>query len=86
MVRRGPLEIASRVSAAVLGGYALTFALVRTTAATLPLPPVDALMVPTLLSFAVYVAAIVWAMGVSSPGRAWLGLLGPAVLLLALSP
>jgi len=64
----------SRISAALLGGYAFTYAATAALARLLPLDPVDALVSATLLSFAVYTGAILWAFACRSASRAWAGL------------
>ncbi|MDR0281134.1 MAG: iron transporter [Paucimonas sp.] len=64
----------SRIAAAILGGYAFTYAFTAALARLLPLGKGDALVVATLLSFAVYTGAILWAFACRSAARAWLGL------------
>lgn len=81
----GPtLMILSRTAAAILGGYALTSAVVIFLGAVLPLPKSQAILAASLASFAVYTAAIVWVFAVQDNRRAWLGLLLPAVVLAVL--
>lgn len=48
----------SRITAAILGGYAFTYAFTAALARVLPLDKVDALISASLLSFAVYTGAI----------------------------
>lgn len=74
----------SRSAAAILGGYALTSAVVIFLGAVLPLPKSQAILAASLASFAVYTAAIVWVFAVQDNRRAWLGLLLPAVVLAVL--
>lgn len=64
----------SRIAAATLGGYAFTYAFTAALARLLPLGKGDALIVATLLSFAVYTGAILWAFACRSATRAWTGL------------
>lgn len=64
-----------RIVAAVLGGYALANLLPLTLVGLLPMGRADAVMTALLLSFAVYVGAILWAFSTRSPLRAWVGLL-----------
>lgn len=71
----------SRSAAAILGGYALTSAVVIFLGAVLPLPKSQGVLAASLASFAVYTAAIVWVFAVQDNRRAWLGLLLPAVVL-----
>lgn len=65
------LDIISRAGAAILGGYAFTFAATAALARLLPLARVDALIVATLLSFAVYTAIMLWAFIARTALRAW---------------
>jgi hypothetical protein len=77
----------SRIVAAVLGGYAFTYAFTAALARLLPLQPVDALIVATVLSFAVYTGAILWAFACRSATRAWTGLaLGVPLALIGFWP
>lgn len=64
----------SRIVAAILGGYAFTYAFTAALARLLPLDKVDALISASLLSFAVYTGAILWAFACRSAARAWAGL------------
>lgn len=64
----------SRITAAILGGYAFTYAFTAALARVLPLDKVDALISASLLSFAVYTGAILWAFACRSATRAWAGL------------
>ncbi|NWC83084.1 iron transporter [Pseudomonas putida] len=67
------LQILSRSSAALLGGYALTYAASACLARLLPLSPADAVIVATLPAFIFY-AAILWAFASRDAVRAWLPL------------
>mgnify|MGYP003583084003 FL=1 len=64
----------SRITAAILGGYAFTYAATAALARLLPLDKVHALISATLLSFALYTGAILWAFACRSATRAWAGL------------
>lgn len=64
----------SRIVAALLGGYVFTYAFTAALARLLPLDKVDALISASLLSFAVYTGAILWAFASRSATRAWAGL------------
>lgn len=64
----------SRIIAGLLGGYAFTYAFTAALARLLPMEQVDALITATLLSFAVYTLAILWAFTCRSAKRAWAGL------------
>lgn len=75
------LQLAGRVAAAVLGGYALAAAVTVFLAAVLPAGRAEAAIGGMQPSFAVYTAAVIWAFSPVPLLRAWLGLLLPAVLL-----
>lgn len=72
--RRAWLDVALRVTAAVLGGYVLTYAATAALARLLPLARFDAAMVATLLSFALYTGFVLWAFATASVRRVWLGI------------
>lgn len=73
------VDVFVRLLAAVFGGYALATLLSLVVAGLFPMPRADAAMTALLLSFAVYTAAILWAFAARSAGRAWAGLLLPAL-------
>lgn len=73
-------DVASRLGAAVLGGYALANLLSLALGGLLPLAPADTVTTALLLSFSVYAAAVLWAFAARSAWRAWAGLLIPAAL------
>lgn len=73
--------IAGRISAAVLGGYALAFGFTAFFSAYLPLARPDRVVTASLLCFAVWVAAVIYAFGARSALRAWLVIAGLAALL-----
>ena len=85
---RSRAGIASRVIAAVVGGYALATLATLALAYGLPGSRAGALMTGMMASFAVYAAAIVWAFAARSATFAWTGILagcaacGAACLLL----
>lgn len=64
----------SRIIAAIVGGYGFTYAFTAALARVLPVNKVDALISATLLSFAVYTSAVLWAFACRSARRAWAGL------------
>jgi hypothetical protein len=74
------LSVASRIVAAVVGGYAAAGAVGAFLAPLLPMARADAVLTMTLASFAVYAAAILWAFAARSARLAWLGLLVPIVV------
>ncbi|WP_252271053.1 DUF3649 domain-containing protein [Pseudomonas subflava] len=72
----------SRAMAALLGGYAFTYAFTACLARLLPLDRVDSLLVASLPAFVVYALAVLWAFAARDAWRAWLGV--PLALPLAL--
>ncbi len=74
------LDIASRVGAAVVGGYALATA-AALGATALPGTRAEAVQIGIMLGFLAYAAAMIWAFAARSAIRAWAGLIGPAAVL-----
>lgn len=72
------LAVASRSLAAGIGGYGCAAAFAAALAVALPLPRSEAVLWGTMLSFAVWSLAAIWAFAARSAGRAWLGILLPA--------
>ncbi|GAB3463113.1 iron transporter [Azotobacter salinestris] len=72
--RRAWLDVALRVTAAVFGGYVLTYATTAALARLLPLARFNAVMVATLLSFALYTGIVLWVFAAASMRRVWLGI------------
>ncbi len=68
-------SVASRVLAGAIGGYALASALSLLLALIWPLPKAQAVLASTMLSFALYAAAVIWVFSVRSVIKAWLGML-----------
>lgn len=79
-----PWAVASRVLAAILGGYAVAYAATAFLAVYLPLIRADRVTFASLGCFAVYAVAILYAFGARSALRAWL-VLGGLTLVLALA-
>jgi len=77
--------VASRVTAATLGGYALTSAATVLLALIWPIPRAQALLSATMLSFAVYTVAVLWVFSTRSHLRAWAWLIGLTAVLSALA-
>lgn len=73
-------SIVSRTAAAVVGGYALANLLAIAAAGLMPTDRADAVLAAMLGSFAIHTAAVLWVFAARSAGRAWLGLLLPAIL------
>lgn len=82
----GPLL--SRIAAALLGGYALSWSVAALLAAILPatltLDRVEAVLIGGLAAFPVHVGAAIWCFASPSPARAWAGL-APALPLTGLA-
>ncbi|MEG0225277.1 MAG: DUF3649 domain-containing protein [Comamonas sp.] len=78
------LPVVSRVLAAVFGGYLLASAWSVFAGAVFP-GGAEAVLAGVQLSFALYVAAVIWAFSPVPPGRVWAGLLLPAAALAALA-
>ncbi|WKB55603.1 DUF3649 domain-containing protein [Eleftheria terrae] len=78
---RRRLAVASRVLAAIGGGYALSALAATVMAIHLPTSRVEAAVAGMLASFVIYTGAVVWVFAARSAWRAWLGLLAPGVLL-----
>lgn len=68
-------EVFGRVSAAILAGYLLTALVTALLAELLPLEKADAVLVATMLSFAFYATAVIWAFTVKCWWRSWSDLL-----------
>lgn len=69
------LSVLSRVLAAAFGGYALTSAATVLLALIWPAPKAQAVLWGTMLSFAIYTTAVIWAFTTRSAKRAWIGML-----------
>jgi len=77
-------QVASRIVAAVVGGYALTSALTVLLALIWPLPRAQAVTASTMLGFIWYTVAVMWVFSTRSATRAWLGMVLPTALLAVL--
>jgi len=77
------LSVLSRLLAAVLGGYLLASALAVFLAAVLPAAHAEAVLAGMQWSFALHALAAVWAFAPVSPGKVWLGIALPTLLLAA---
>lgn len=77
-------SIASRVLAALVGGYAMAYAVTAFLAVYLPLARPDRVVFSSLASFAVWTAVVIYVFAARSAARVWLLLIGlTAVLCLA---
>jgi hypothetical protein len=80
-----PRDVAMRLVAAACGGYALAYAATACFMLLLPLPKNEAILTATMFSFPIYTGAIIWAFSASSPKKAWLGLVVPAMICAAVA-
>lgn len=78
---RWRLAVASRVAAAVIGGYLLASLSSICLAQFLPLPRAEAVVLSMTLSFLVYLPAVLWCFACRTAWRAWWGLLLPSAVL-----
>lgn len=77
-------ELINRSLAALVGGYLLAFGATAFLSVYLPLPRPDRVVTASLLCFAVWVVAAIYAFAARSPARVWLVLgLGTGLLCLA---
>ena len=81
VMTRARLTIAARIVLAVFGGYGLAGLTTTALALTVPMSRADAVSTATMLSFAVYAAAVLWTLGARRLTTAALGLLLPALAL-----
>ncbi|MFV0278248.1 MAG: DUF3649 domain-containing protein [Parahaliea sp.] len=77
--------VASRVLAAVVGGYALSSAATVLLALIWPLPQAEAVLASTTLSFALYAGVLVWIFAAERLRTIWLGLVITLAICIALS-
>lgn len=77
--------VASRVLAAVAGGYTLCSVATVLLALLWPLPQAEAVAASTMLSFTLYTAIIVWIFAVKRLKTVWLGLLAASLVCTVLS-
>jgi len=68
---RHPARVATRVAAAVFGGYFLAHATTAFLTLALPLAKADRVIFASLLSFGVWAAAAVYVFAAASAWRAW---------------
>ncbi|WCS27904.1 iron transporter [Methylobacterium sp. NMS14P] len=78
---RTRLAVAARIALAVFAGYGLAGLATAALALGLPMSRADAASTATMLSFAVYAAAVLWTFGARRLATAALGLLLPALAL-----
>ncbi len=78
------LYVASRVVAAVVGGYMLASAMTVLIALIWPLPQAEAVFASVMLGFVWYTLAVIWVFSVKSATRAWLCMVLPTSIVTAL--
>ena len=74
MQTREITAIASRMAAALFGGYALAYFAAAALAVILPAPRSEAAVIAMLTGLLIYTAAVMWVFSARSASRAWLGL------------
>ncbi|MEE1923245.1 DUF3649 domain-containing protein [Pseudomonas sp. 148P] len=79
------LAVTSRCLAALLGGYLLASMASVCLSQSLPLPRPEAVLTGMMSSFLFYLGAFIWAFAARSAGRAWAGILLPALVLAAIN-
>jgi len=78
---RARWAVASRALAAILGGYLVAALSTAAGAVWLPGSRSESTLTAMMLSFAVYVGAVVWVFAARTASRAWLGLAVPAAVM-----
>ncbi len=76
-----PLSIASRVLAAVVGGYTAAYATTAFLAIYLPLARPDRVVFSSLASFAVWTAVVIYVFAARDQARLWMVLVGLCAVL-----
>ncbi|HSC84706.1 MAG TPA: DUF3649 domain-containing protein [Pseudomonas sp.] len=74
-------NVAARVLAAIVGGYALAYASTAFFSVYLPLARADRVIFASLACFAVWTTAVIYVFSARSASRAWGWLVGLSVLL-----
>lgn len=74
-------SVASRVLAAIIGGYALAYGFTAFFSVYLPLAKADRVVFASLACFAVWTAAVIYVFAARSATRAWLWLVGLTALM-----
>ena len=78
------LAVASRVLAAVFGGYLVAALTSVSLSLWLPVARAEAVAIGMMSSFLVYLLAVIWCFACGSAWRAWVGLMVPGLMLAAL--
>lgn len=76
------LAIASRVSAALCGGYYVAYASTALLTVILPMDRINRVLTATLLSFVVWCAAAIWVFAARNAWRSWWPLLAIGTVML----
>ncbi|MDR0277215.1 MAG: DUF3649 domain-containing protein [Paucimonas sp.] len=79
------LAVASRCLAALIGGYLLASMASVCLSQSLPLSRVESVLTGMMSSFLFYIGAFIWAFAARSAGRAWAGIMLPALVLAAIN-
>ncbi|GJL68173.1 MAG: hypothetical protein NPIRA06_08080 [Nitrospirales bacterium] len=69
----------------MFGGYALAYACTAWLSIVLPLAKSEAVLTASMMSFLIYMGAILCAFATATPMRAWVVLLIPTVLLVGMT-
>lgn len=79
------LAVASRMLAALLGGYILSALASVSLTLWLPMARAEAVVTGMMSSFLVYLVAVLWCFACRSAWQAWFGLILPSLVLAAVS-
>ncbi|HEX8595517.1 MAG TPA: DUF3649 domain-containing protein [Pseudomonas sp.] len=77
------LAVASRILAAVFGGYLVAALTSVCITQWIPMPRADAVITGMLLSFLAYLVAVLWCFACRTAWQAWFGVLLPCAVLAA---
>lgn len=81
-MRNSPDSIASRTTAAIVGGYIVANTVAFVIAAAMPMNETDAVLTAMQASYLFYAIAVLWAFTAKTARVAWLGLSGTALVTL----
>jgi hypothetical protein len=79
------LAVTSRVLAAVLGGYLVSALASVSLTMWLPMARAEAVVTGMMTSFLVYLVAVLWCFACRNAWQAWIGLIVPSLVLVAVS-
>ena len=83
--RRRRFNVLSRSMAAIFGGYSLAASGNVLMALALPVAPGQAVIASTLIAIVLGALAPLWAFATDRVWKAWLGIVGPALMMLLLA-